>query len=152
MLSLNKIKPNLGAKKTSKRLWRWNGSGKWTYCTRWMNGQNCRSGWGVPDWFEGWQTPLFRRMPKLRGFSNAKFKKEYNIVNLDSLEIIAKSWTTEITKEALLEKKVIRRKNLPIKLLWAWTIKSKITVFADKASKTAIEAIQKAWWKVEIIV
>jgi len=44
MITLNNIKSTKGSKTTSKRLWRGNGSGKWTFCGRWMNGQNCRSG------------------------------------------------------------------------------------------------------------
>jgi len=146
MLSLNNIKPNKWSRKTSKKLWRWNWSWKWTYCGRWMNGQNCRSWWGVPDWFEWGQTPLFRRMPKLKGFSNAKFKKHYNLVNLKDLELLAKSWTTEITKEVLLKNNIIRRKNLPVKLLGNWKITQKITISVAKVSITAKEAIEKIWW------
>lgn len=51
-----------------------------------MNGQNCRAGGGVPDWFEGGQTPLFRRMPKLKGFSNSMFKKHFNIINVSDVQ------------------------------------------------------------------
>jgi len=51
-------------------------------------------------------------MPKLKGFSNSKFKKEYNIVNLSDLELLASKGITEITKEVLLEKGVIRKKAL----------------------------------------
>jgi large subunit ribosomal protein L15 len=68
-----------------------------------MNGQNCRSGGGVPDWFEGGQTPLFRRMPKLKGFSNAKFKKHFNIINLSDIEVAITKGAKEITKDTLLE-------------------------------------------------
>jgi large subunit ribosomal protein L15 len=82
-----------------------------------MNGQNCRSGGGVPDWFEGGQTPLFRRMPKLKGFSNARFTKEYNVVNISDLAVLASKGVTTVNKEVLLENKVIRKKSLGIKLL-----------------------------------
>ncbi len=150
MLSLNKLKPNLWSKITSKRKWRGNGSWKWTYCSRWMNWQNCRSWWGMPDWFEWGQTPLFRRMPKLKGFSNAKYKKHYNLVSLEKLELIAKSGTTEITKEVLIENGIVRKRDLPVKILAGGKVDTKMTVFADKASKTAVEAIEKAWWKVEL--
>ncbi len=151
MVSLNTIKSNTWSRKKFKRLWRWNGSWKWTYCWRWMNGQNCRS-WGwVPDWFEWGQTPLFRRMPKLKGFSNAMFKKEYNIINISDLENLAKSWVKEINKEILLEKRVIRKKNLGVKLLADWELKEKITVKVNKASKKATELIEKLGGKLEII-
>ena len=117
MLTTHTIKPNAGSRKKSKKLGRGNGSGKGTFCGRGMNGQNCRSGGGVPDWFEGGQTPLFRRMPKLKGFSNALFKKHYNVINLSDLESLAKDGVKEITKELLLEKRIIRKKSLGIKLL-----------------------------------
>lgn len=149
MLSLNNIKSTQWARKKSKRLGRWNASGKWTYCGRWMNWQNSRSGWWVPQWFEWGQTPLFRRMPKLKGFSNAKFKKEYNILNLSDLEDLASNGITEINKEVLLENNIIRKKNLPVKLLWNGKLKSKLNIVVDKASVSAKKAVEKAWWAIE---
>ncbi len=150
MTSLNNIKSNTWARNSSKRLWRWNASWKWTTCGRWSNGQNSRAWGGVPDWFEWGQTPLFRRMPKLKGFSNAKFKKEYNIVNLSDLALLAEKWVTTISKETLLENNVIRKKSLDVKLLWKWELKSALTVTVNKASESAKQAIEKAWWKLEI--
>lgn len=150
MVSLNNIKPNAWSKITSKKLWRGNGSWKGTTCGRGSNGQNSRSGGWVPDWFEWGQTPLFRRMPKLKGFSNARFKKEYNIVNLSDLSILADKWITVINKEVLLENRIIRKKTLWIKLLGNWELKANVTVTVDKASASAKEAVEKAWWKLEI--
>lgn len=145
MLSLNNIKATKGSRNTSKRLWRGNGSGKGTYCGRGCNGQNSRSGGGVPAWFEWGQTPLFRRMPKLKGFSNAIFKQHYNIVNVSDLALLAEKGITEINKEVLLENRIIRKKTLPVKLLGVGEITSKITVIVDKASASAKEAVEKAW-------
>ena len=145
MLSLQNIKSNKGVRKTSKRLWRGNGSGKWTFCGRWMNGQNCRSGGWVPDWFEWGQTTLFRRMPKLKGFSNAKFTKEYNIINISDLAVLVSKGITTVNKEVLLENNIIRKKALGIKLLWNGTIETKVTVHVDSASASAKEAVEKAW-------
>ena len=68
MISLSNIKSPAWAWKTSKRLWRGNWSWKWTFSWKGCKGQNSRSGGWVPDWFEWGQTPLFRRMPKLKGF------------------------------------------------------------------------------------
>jgi large subunit ribosomal protein L15 len=56
-------------------------------------------------------------MPKLKGFSNAKYKTEYSIINLSSLAILAEKGITTINKEVLLSNRIIRRKSLPIKLL-----------------------------------
>lgn len=149
MLSLTNIKPNAGSRITSKRLGRGNGSWKWTFCGRGCNGQNCRSGGGTPSWFEWGQTPLFRRMPKLKGFSNAKFKTEYNVINLSDLALLAEKGITTINKEVLLENNIVRRKSLPIKLLGGWALTIKVDVIVDNASATAREAVEKAWGKLE---
>ena len=152
MLSLSNIKSNGWARKTSKRLWRGNASGKWTYCGRWMNGQNCRAGGWVPDWFEGGQTPLFRRMPKLKGFSNARYKKHYNIINLAEVTLLTSKGIVNIDKEALLENGIISKKSLPIKLLGNGKLDSKVKVVVkvDKASESAVKAIEKAWGELSV--
>ncbi len=150
MLSLTNLKPTSGSRKTSKRLGRGNASGKGTTCGRGMNGQNSRSGGGVPAWFEWGQTPLFRRMPKLKGFSNAVFKKEYNLVNLTDLAKLAEKGITEINREVLLENGVIRNKTAPIKILGKGKISAKVSVVAEKASASAQEAVTKAGGKVEL--
>jgi len=141
MLTTQTIKPTSGNRKKSKRLGRGNGSGKGTFSGRGMNGQNCRSGGWVPDWFEGGQTPLFRRMPKLKGFSNAKFKKHYSIINLSDVEFAITKGAKEITKETLLETWVVTRKSLPVKLLGNGELKSKINITVDTASSSAKAAI-----------
>ncbi len=150
MLSLNNIKANLGSRKTSKRLGRGNGSWKWTYCGRGCKGQNARSGWWVPAWFEWGQTPLFRRLPKLKGFSNAMFKKHYNIINLSDLEKLASKNITDINFDVLLENRLISKKNWPVKLLAKWELTQKINIVVDKASASAKEAVEKAWGKIEL--
>ncbi|MCP4522710.1 MAG: 50S ribosomal protein L15 [Candidatus Gracilibacteria bacterium] len=150
MLSLTNIKPTTGSRKTSKRLGRGNASGKGTTCGRGANGQNSRSGGGVPQWFEGGQTPLFRRMPKLKGFSNAVFKKEYNVVNISDLVKLADKGITDINAEVLLENRIVRKKSLPIKLLGNGELTTKLTVIVDKASASAKEAIEKAGGKIEL--
>ena len=150
MLTLNNLKPDDGARKKSKRLWRWNGSWKWTFCWKGCKWQNAR---GSKMWarFEWGQTPLFRRTPKLRWFSNDMFMTEYNVVNLKDLEVLASKWITEVTKEILLEKWIIRNKNAWLKLLWNWEIKAKITIVLDKVSASAKEAIEKVGWVIKII-
>ena len=149
MLSLTNLKPNKGSRKTSKRLGRGNGSGLWTYCGRGCNGQNCRSGGWVAAWFEWGQTPLFRRMPKLKGFSNAKFKTIYNVINLSDLALLAEKGITTINKEVLLENNIVRRKSLPIKLLGQGELTVKVNVTVDNASAPAKAAVEKAWGKLE---
>ncbi|MDD4151075.1 MAG: 50S ribosomal protein L15 [Candidatus Gracilibacteria bacterium] len=151
MVSLNNLKATAGSRNTSKRLGRGNGSGKGTFSGKGCKGQNARSGGGVPAWFEGGQTPLFRRMPKLKGFSNSLFKKEYNTVNLDDLELLASKGISEITKEVLLVNKVIRNKSAGLKVLGNGEITSKFSIKTDKISESAREKIEKAGGKVELI-
>lgn len=144
MLTTHTLKPTTGSRNKSKRVGRGNGSGKGTFSGRGMNGQNCRSGGGVPDWFEGGQTPLFRRMPKLKGFSNAKFKTHYNVINLSDVEFAITKGAKEITHASLLETWVITKKSLGVKLLGNGELKSKINISVDAASASAIAAVEKA--------
>jgi len=72
------------------------------------------------------------------------FKKTYSVVNVGQLEVLAQSGVTEITKEVLLERRVIRNKTAGLKILGEGEITQKITLKADKVSKTALEKIQKA--------
>lgn len=150
MLTLNTLQPDLWARKTSKRLWRWNWSGKWTFCWKWCKWQNARSHkmWARFEWG---QTPLFRRTPKLKGFSNFIFKTEYNVVNLKDLEVLAWKWIKEINKDVLLENKLIRKKKLWVKLLGTGELKSKVNITLDKVSDSAKEAVTKAGWTITII-
>lgn len=150
MLSLNNIKANSWSRKTSSRVGRGNGSGKWTFCGRGMNGQNSRSGGWVPDWFEWGQTPLFRRLPKLKGFSNFKFKKHFNLINLSDLEVLSSKNISDVNFEVLLENGLITKKNWPVKLLWNGELTKKINVVVDNASASAKEAVEKAWGKIEL--
>lgn len=151
MVSLNSLRPNIWSVKTSKRVGRWNGSGKGTTAGRGMNGQNSRSGGGVAPWFEWGQTPLFRRMPKLKGFSNHLYKTRYSVVNVSDLEILAKKGITEITKEVLLENRVVRNKNYAVKLLGDGEISAKVTVKVSKATARAVSKIEAAGGKIEIV-
>lgn len=151
MFSLNSIASEAGSRNKSKRLGRWNGSGKWTYCGRWLNGQNSRA-WGwVGPWFEWGQTPLFRRMPKMKWFSNALFTKKYSVVNVSDLEALAQAGVTEITNEVLVQNLLVRDKNAMVKVLWDGEISSKITLKVNKITSSAQEKIQKAGWSVELI-
>jgi len=142
MLTTQTVKPTTGSRKKSKRLGRGNGSGKGTFSGRGMNGQNCRS---------GGQTPLFRRMPKLKGFSNAKFTKHYNIINLSDIEVAVTKKVKEINAETLLECGIITKKSLPVKLLGNGELKSKINISVDAASASAIAAVEKAGGKLTLL-
>ena len=151
MLSLNNVKANKWSRKSFKRLWRWNSSWKWTFSWRGCKWQNSRAWWWVPAWFEWGQTPLFRRMPKLKWFKNSLFKKEFNIVNISDLELLSSKWIKDIDKTVLLENKIIRNKNLPVKLLARWDIKEAVSVKVNKSSNKAKEILEKIGWKLELV-
>ncbi len=139
------LKPNAGSKKTRKRVGRGGKTG--TYSGRGMKGQNARTGGGVRPGFEGGQTPLLRRMPKLKGFRNPN-KVTYFPVNLGQLEKLFNDGDTVDTK-ALVEKGVMK-KAAPIKVLATGDLKKKLTVTADLASEAAIKKIEKAGGKITL--
>lgn len=150
-MKLNTLQPNAGSKTSSKRLWRGNGSGKGTFAGKGCKGQNARSGGWVRPGFEWGQTPLFRRMPKNKGFSNFIFKKEYNTVTLDIIAKAAAKWHKEIDVKVLLDERFVSLKNAPLKVLGSGKIEEKITVKAAKFTAWAKQAIEKAGWKAEIM-
>lgn len=146
-MKINDLSPAVGAKKTSKRLGRGMGSGLGKTSGKGHKGQNARSGGGVRPGFEGGQIPLIRRLPKY-GFTN-NFKKEYTIVNVESLEKFDND--TVVTPELLLETGIISKiENYGVKILGNGTLTKKLTVQAAKFSKSAQEIIEKAGGKIEV--
>ena len=131
-----------------KRVGRGNASGHGTFSTRGMNGQNSRKSGGVRPGFEGGQTPLWKRLPKLRGFKNIN-TINYFILNLTDLENITKDGDT-VNAEYLSTKGILPKKQ-PIKILGNGELNKKITVEVDKASKSAVKAIEKAGGTVTIL-
>ena len=147
-MKLNTVKPAEGATKARKRVGRGPGSGIGKTAGRGENGHNSRSGGGVRIGFEGGQTPLFRRIPK-RGFSNARFKKVYAVINLDDLNKFEDG--AEVTPEILKDMGLVKKQLDGIKVLGNGTLEKKLTVKASKFSKTAKEAIEKTGGKAEVI-
>lgn len=140
-MKLNELQPPRGAVKKRKRLGRGTGSGRGDKCTRGDKGQNCRSGGGVPPWFEGGQMPLQRRVPK-RGFNNI-FRKVYQIVNIDQLESHFKKGE-KVNRESLVEKGLVDSASKPVKILGRGEISKSVEVEVDHISKSAARAINKA--------
>ena len=95
-MKLHELEKNKLATKNKKRVGRGPGSGMGKTSGRGEKGQNARSGGGVRPGFEGGQTPLFRRIPK-RGFTNARFKKEYAIINVSDLNNFADGTVINLT-------------------------------------------------------
>ena len=147
-MKLHTIKPNEGAIKARKRVGRGPGSGMGKTSTRGENGQNSRSGGGVRLGFEGGQTPLFRRIPK-RGFSNAKFKTVYAVINLSDLNKFEDG--AEVTPEILKDMGLVKSQLDGIKVLGNGTLEKKLSVKAHKFSSAAKEQIEKLGGKAEVI-
>lgn len=147
-MKLHTMYPNDGATKTRKRVGRGPGSGLGKTSGRGQKGQNSRSGGGVRPGFEGGQLPLFRRLPK-RGFTNAKFKTTYAVLNLSDLNRFEEG--SEITPELLKDMGILKNQLDGVKILGNGKLDKKITVKANKFSKTAKEAIETLGGKAEVI-
>lgn len=146
-MKLHELKPAEGSSRKPKRKGRGTATGQGKTAGRGMNGQNSRSGGGVRLGFEGGQMPLYRRIPK-RGFTNI-WRKEYIGVNVEALNVFENG--TEVTPEMLMEAGLAKGVTAGIKILGEGTLEKKVTVRAQKFSKTAIEKIESAGGKAEVI-
>ena len=147
-MKLHELKPNEKAFKVRKRVGRGPGSGLGKTSGKGHKGQNARSGGGVRPGFEGGQTPLFRRLPK-RGFSNAKFKTVYAIINLSDLNKFENGAT--VTPEILKEMGILKKQLDGVKVLGYGKLDKKLTVKAQKFSISAVKAIEELGGKAEVM-
>lgn len=129
-----------------KRVGRGVGSGKGKTATRGHKGQRSRSGDHPRVGFEGGQMPIFRRMPK-RGFSNARFRKHYTLVNVEALAVFEAGSTVD--REAVLEHGLARDTGGMLKVLGQGEIPHGLTVKAHKFSASARAKIEAAGGSVE---
>ncbi|WP_010279632.1 50S ribosomal protein L15 [Paenibacillus senegalensis] len=146
-MKLHELSPAPGSRKVRKRVGRGIATGNGKTSGRGHKGQNSRSGGGVRPGFEGGQNPLYRRLPK-RGFTNFT-RKEYAVVNLDRLNDFAEG--TEVTPETLLSSGIVKNSLDGIKILGNGDLNVKLTVKANKFSKSAVEKIEAAGGKTEVI-
>ncbi|XOK61483.1 50S ribosomal protein L15 [Paenibacillus elgii] len=146
-MKLHELSSAPGSRDTRKRVGRGIGSGMGKTATRGHKGQNARSGGGVRPGFEGGQNPLYRRLPK-RGFNN-RFRTEYAVVNVEDLNKFAAG--TEVTPEVLLESGIVKNPKDGIKVLGNGEITVQLNVKASKFSQSAVEKIQAAGGKTEVI-
>ena len=145
-MELHTLQPAEGSTKNRKRVGRGSGSGKGKTSGRGHKGQKARSGWSHKIGFEGGQMPLQRRVPK-HGFTNI-FKKEFQVVNVTDL---LRCDAGEITLETLLKHGLVRKPNVPVKILGNGSLDKAYTVKANAFSKSAIEKINAAGGKAEVI-
>lgn len=149
-MKLNNLKPASGSVKNNFRKGRGQASGNGGTAGRGHKGAKSRSGYSKKIGFEGGQMPLQRRVPKF-GFNNFN-RKEYNGINLDVIQKLVddKKITDSLTKEDLI-KFGLAHKNDLIKVLGRGELKAKLNIVADKFTKTAQDAIEKAGGKAELI-
>lgn len=139
-MKLGELKPTRGAVKDTKRRGRGQGSGLGRTGGRGEKGYHARTGSGRDTRYEGGQMPLHRRLPK-RGFSNAVFKKVYQIVNLD---VIEKLNDTEINVNVLKTHGLVSSVKYPVKILAGGELTRKVNITANAFSAAAKEKIEKA--------
>jgi large subunit ribosomal protein L15 len=135
--------------KVTKRVGRGGGSGMGKTSTRGEKGQKSRAGASIKPWFQGGQTPLYRRFPK-RGFNNARFATKYAVINLSDLNKYFKDNDT-VTPEILKERGIIKKGLNGVKVLGGGTLDKKLTVKANLFSSSAVTKIETAGGKAEVI-
>ncbi len=137
---------NLRAKKI---VGRGPGSGMGKNSTHGEKGQKSRSGASISAWFQGGQSPLYRRLPK-RGFNNKRFETKYACINLSDLNKYFNDGET-VTPEILKERGIIKKQLSGIKVLANGKLEKKLTVKANRFSTSAVSAIESAGGKTEVI-
>ena len=144
-MKLNELSDNPGAAKKRMRVGRGPGSGKGKTAGRGIKGQKSRSGVAI-NGYEGGQMPLYQRLPK-RGF-NKPNRKSYVVVNLGLIEKFIEAGKLDIKstidEDALVASGLVRRKKDGIRVLAKGDVSSKLTLSVTGASKSAIEAVEKA--------
>lgn len=152
-MKLHEIRDNEGANRKKKRVARGPGSGKGKTAGRGIKGQTSRSGVAL-NGYEGGQMPLYRRLPK-RGFT-APNAKEFAVVNLGQIQSFIDAGKLDakaaVTEDALVAAGVVRRKLDGIRVLAKGELKAKLDITVAGASKSAIEAIEKAGGKITVTI
>ena len=150
-MKLHELHDNEGATKRKKRIGRGPGSGMGKTGGRGVKGQKSRSGVAIKG-FEGGQMPLYQRLPK-RGF-NKPNRKAYAVINLGLIQKFIDAGTLDgsaaITEDALIASGLVRRKLDGVRVLAKGDVTSSITLEVSGASKSAVEAVEKAGGKLTL--
>ena len=141
--------PKSNETKARKRVGRGPGSGMGKTSTRGQKGQKSRSGASISAWFQGGQTPIYRRIPK-RGFNNARFETKFATINLSDLEHFFNDGDV-VTPEVLKERKIIKKQLSGVKVLGDGELTKKLTVKANRFSSKAVTKIENSGGKAEVI-
>lgn len=146
-MNLSDLRPAEGSTQNRFRKGRGHGSGNGKFAGRGRDGQNSRSGGGVRIGFEGGQMPLYRRLPK-RGFT-CRSSKEIIGINVETLNVFRAG--TVVSVDKLIEKGIVKNPKDGVKILGNGEMTKKLTVQAHAFSKSAIEKIEAAGGKAEVI-
>ncbi len=147
-MKLHELSKVEGSTHRRKVVGRGPGSGHGKTSGRGEKGQKARSGGGVHAWFEGGQTPLFKRLPR-RGFNNARFATKYAIVNVSDLNRFKDG--DVVTPELLKESGLVKKELCGIKVLGNGTLEKKLTVKANLFTNSAIAKIEELGGTTEVI-
>lgn len=146
-MKLNNLEKSPETKKR-KIVGRGPGSGMGKTATRGENGQKSRSGASISAWFEGGQSPLYRRVPK-RGFNNNRFRTEYATINLSDLNRFNDGET--VTPELLMKLGIVKKQLAGIKVLANGKLEKKVNVKAHRFSSKAVTKIEEQGGTAEVI-
>lgn len=145
-MKMENLEYNKGSRNhREKRVGRGFSSGIGKTCTRGSKGQNSRKSGGTRLGFEGGQTPLYRRIPKI-GFNNYNFANNYNLISLEQIKQLK---LKEINSKILMDKGIISKNKLPLKVIGNSILDKPIKISANKFSKGALQALENS--KSEII-
>jgi large subunit ribosomal protein L15 len=167
-MKLHDLRPADGARRTRTRVGRGIAAGKGKTAGRGTKGQKARAGGSIPAWFEGGQTPLHMRIPKLRGFTN-RLKVDYEVVNIGALAHLVELGELEagdmpgakttskspapitVNQDILRAAGLVRTLAKPLKILGSGELSTALFVVADRFSKSAIVKIEAAGGSVSIL-
>lgn len=164
-MKLHDLRPPEGSNKARTRVGRGIAAGKGKTAGRGTKGQKARAGGSIPAWFEGGQTPLHIRIPKLRGFKN-RFKVEYEVVNVGAIGALAdggafefegdkksskKSAPITVNQDILRAVGLVRTLNKPLKILGAGELSVPLFVVADAFTASARAKIEAAGGSVNVL-
>ena len=157
-MKIHDLHPAEGSVTKRTRVGRGIAAGKGKTAGRGTKGQKSRAGASIPPWFEGGQTPLHIRIPKLRGFRNIN-DVEYEVVNVGAISAAVDAGKLEVQKGApvtvnadtLKQAGLVRRDRLPLKILGEGEVGTKLFVLADAFTRSAREKIEAAGGTVQVI-
>ncbi len=148
-MRLEDIRPQPGSKRRRRRLGRGIAAGQGGSCGRGMRGQKARTGGGTRPGFEGGQTPLYRRLPKLKHFPRYVRRPQYTLVNLRALAALPAG--SEVTLESLLERGIVTTNDGPLKILGDGEVGVPLTLRAAAITASAKAKVEAAGGQVEIV-